>query len=66
MSDEEWRAFLSEPVRPALLSTVRADCRPHAAPIWYDLDGATLVFNTGVATVKGRKGPGDETLEATR
>lgn len=45
-ADEEWRAFLSEPVPPAVLSTVRSDGRPHAAPIWYDLDGATLVFTT--------------------
>lgn len=54
MSDEEWRAFLRAPVRPAVLSTVRADGRPHAAPIWYDLDGDTLVFTTGSSTVKGR------------
>lgn len=54
MSEEEWRAFLSRPVRPAVLSTVRADGRPHAAPIWYDLDGTTLVFTTGADTVKGR------------
>lgn len=54
MSDEEWWTFLSRPVRPAVLSTVRSDGLPHAAPIWYDLEGATLVFNTGAATVKGR------------
>ncbi len=54
MTDEQWRAFLSGPVRPAVLSTVRSDGRPHAAPIWYDLDGDTLVFTTGAATVKAR------------
>ncbi len=54
MSAEEQRAFLREPVRPAILSTVRADGRPHAAPIWYDLDGDVIVFNTGASTVKGR------------
>lgn len=37
-----------------MLATVRADGRPHAAPVWYDLDGDDLVFNTGAATVKGR------------
>lgn len=54
MSDHEWQVFLSQPVRPALLSTVRSDGRPHAAPIWYDLDGVTPVFNTAASTVKGR------------
>ncbi len=54
MSPEEQQEFLREPVRPAILSTVRADGRPHAAPIWYDLDGNVIVFNTGSRTVKGR------------
>ena len=54
MSEEECRALLRTPVRPAVLSTVRADGRPHAAPVWYDLDGDTVVFTTGSATVKGR------------
>ncbi len=54
MSAYEWHAFLLRPVRPAVLSTVRSDGRPHAAPIWYDLDGTALVFTTGAGTVKGR------------
>lgn len=54
MTDAERDAFLDSPVRPAVLATVRADGRPHAAPIWYVRDGDTLVFNTGSATVKGR------------
>ena len=33
---------------------MRADGRPDAAPIWYHLDGETLVFTTGANTVKGR------------
>jgi PPOX class probable F420-dependent enzyme len=38
-----------------VLATSRADGRPHAAPIWYDLDDdGAIVFNTGVGTVKGR------------
>lgn len=40
--------------RTAVLATVRADGRPHAAPIWFDLDGDKLVFTTGESTVKGR------------
>jgi PPOX class probable F420-dependent enzyme len=55
MDTEEWRAFLREPVRPAVLATTRADGRPHAAPIWYDLDDdGTIMFTTGAGTVKGR------------
>jgi PPOX class probable F420-dependent enzyme len=56
MTDDAIRAFLtSEPARPGILATVRADGRPHVAPIWFvvDDDGAIL-FNTGEATVKGR------------
>lgn len=54
---EEQRAFLlGAPGRPhtAKVATVRADGRPHVAPVWYDLDGDTIVFNTGEDTVKGR------------
>lgn len=54
MSDAERANFLRSPVRPAILATVRADGRPHAAPIWYAVDGETLLFNTGAETVKGR------------
>ena len=54
MTDEERRAFLLSPVRAAVLATVRADGRPHAAPVWFDLDGDDIVFNTGADTVKGR------------
>ena len=54
MSRDEWLAFLQDPVRPGLLATTRKDGRPHVAPIWYALDGETLVFNTGADTVKGR------------
>ena len=49
MSEEEWKAFLTaEPARTAKLATTRKDGRPHAAPIWYDLDGnGAVVFTTG-------------------
>ncbi len=40
--------------RTASLATVRADGRPHVAPVWFDLDGDTLLFMTGESTVKGR------------
>ncbi|HEY6426661.1 MAG TPA: PPOX class F420-dependent oxidoreductase [Acidimicrobiales bacterium] len=56
MSDAEVAAFLSSvPPRPGVLATVRADGRPHVAPVWYELDDdGSLVFNTGGKTVKGR------------
>ncbi len=56
MSEDEVRAFLVRlPARTGKLATVRADGRPHVAPVWYDVDddGAVL-FNTGESTVKGR------------
>ncbi|MFD4693926.1 PPOX class F420-dependent oxidoreductase [Streptomyces sp. NPDC058463] len=54
MTQDEWRAFLSEGTRTAKVSTVRADGSPHIAPVWFLLDGDDLVFNTGKESVKGR------------
>jgi PPOX class probable F420-dependent enzyme len=56
MSEAEVRAFLAGvPPHTAKLATVRADGRPHVAPVWYDVDDdGTIVFNTGESTVKGR------------
>ena len=54
MTDGDYRSFLLDRSRTAILATVRADGRPHVAPIWFDLDGDTLVFTTGESTVKGR------------
>lgn len=60
MDDDQIVELLTAlPARPAVLATTRPDGRPHAAPVWYDLDGddlrtGALVFNTGVETVKGR------------
>jgi PPOX class probable F420-dependent enzyme len=62
--DDEVVAFLERrPARTGKLSTVRADGRPHIAPIWFVLDRSTtgpdsavgdLVFNTAAESVKGR------------
>lgn len=54
MTNEEYRDFLLGAVRTAKLATVRADGRPHVAPVWYDLDGEVFVFMTGEGTVKGK------------
>lgn len=62
MTDEEWRAFVSNGTRTGKLSTVSADGSPHVAPIWFLLDGDELVFNTGKKTVKGRNLARDERI----
>lgn len=68
MSDDQVRdLLLAEPARPAVLATRRPDGRPHAAPIWYDLDRVgdgigQIVFNTGEHTVKGRNLAADPRL----
>jgi len=54
MTDDERRAFLLAGTRTGILCTVRADGRPHAAPVWFTLDGDDVLFTTGAGTVKGR------------
>ncbi|MFD8002007.1 PPOX class F420-dependent oxidoreductase [Streptomyces mirabilis] len=54
MTDEQWRAFVSQGTRTGKLSTVRADGSPHVAPIWFLLDGDHVLFNTAKESVKGR------------
>lgn len=54
MNDDEWPAFLVAQPRPAVLATVRADGRPHAVPVWIDVEDGAVWFNTGSDTVKGR------------
>jgi len=48
----ECRAFLLKGARTGKLATVRADGRPHVVPIWFDLDGDTLIFTTWHTSVK--------------
>ncbi len=54
MSREECLSFLREHTHTGKLATVRADGRPHVAPVWFDLDGETLIFMTGDTSVKAR------------
>ncbi len=54
MTDEERREFLRAGTRTAKLATVRADGRPHVAPVWFVLDGDDLVFTTMATAVKSR------------
>jgi hypothetical protein len=56
MTDTQVTAFLAAvPPHTGKLATVRADGRPHVAPVWYVLDDdGSVLFNTGESTVKGR------------
>lgn len=54
MTGDEWMQFVTAAPRPAVLATRRADGRPHAAPIWIDVEEGAVWFNTGADTVKGR------------
>ena len=54
MTDDEYRSFLSEQARTGKLATVGADGRPHVVPIWFVLDGETIVFTTGRGSAKAR------------
>ena len=54
MTGDEWIAFLMAEARPAVLASTRSDGRPHAAPIWIDIDQGAVWFTTGAETVKGR------------
>ncbi len=64
MSHDEMVALLTgEPPHTGKLATVRADGRPHVAPIWFVLDPSTadgdspvgdIVFTTGATTLKGK------------
>jgi len=45
----EHKHFLMDHVRTAKLAIVRKDGRPHVTPVWFELDGNTLVFIKDVA-----------------
>ena len=49
----ESREFLSRGTYTGKLATVRADGRAHVAPVWFIVDGDSIVFTTGKSTVKG-------------
>jgi PPOX class probable F420-dependent enzyme len=54
MTKEECMQFLRSPVRTGKLATVRKDGRPLIVPVWYDLEGETLVFMTGRDSLKAK------------
>ncbi len=46
--------FLRSPVRTGKLATVRKDGQPLVVPVWYDLEGETVVFMTAQDSLKAR------------
>ena len=54
MTDAERREFLSFGTRTGILSVVRRDGMPHAAPVWFVLDGDAAVFTCDGNSVKAR------------
>ena len=54
LADPEVRAFLTEGTRTGKLSYTSPSGQPLVAPVWFIVDGADVVFNTGKNTAKGR------------
>lgn len=54
MTADECKQFILERARPAVAAVVRADGRPHASPIWIDLDGDDIIFTTEETSLKGK------------
>ena len=54
MTPSERRAFLTHGTRTGKLATSRQDGQPHAAPVWFVLDGDDLIFMTWHTSVKGK------------
>ena len=52
MTPGEVRAFLTEQPRTAQCATVKENGHPHVVPIWFEMDGDTLIFSTWQASVK--------------
>ena len=54
LSDPQVREFLTRGTRAGKLSHLAASGRPLVTPVWFIVEGGTLVFNTGKETAKGR------------
>ncbi len=54
LSDPEVRDFLTRGTRTGKLGYLAASGRPLVTPVWFLVDGDSLVFNTGKETAKGR------------
>ena len=54
ITDPEVRAFLTEGTRTGKLGFLSPGGHPLVTPVWFVLEGDTVVFNTGKDTAKGR------------
>ncbi len=54
MTPDEIRDFLLTGTRTGKLASVRPDGRPHAAPVWFLLDGEDIICTTWHESVKAR------------
>ncbi len=52
--DEVWTFLGASPPHTGKLATTRKDGSPHVAPIWYAVDGPSVVFMTHSESLKGR------------
>ena len=46
MTEEEALNFLSEGIKTGKLATIKKNRKPHTTPIWFVVDGKSLLFNT--------------------
>jgi PPOX class probable F420-dependent enzyme len=54
LGDPRVRDFLAHGTRTGKLAYVAASGHPLVAPVWFIVEGDSLVFNTGSQTAKGR------------
>ena len=54
LGDPEVRDFLARGTRTGKLAYLAASGRPLVVPVWFIVEGGSLVFNTGKDTAKGR------------
>ena len=54
ITDPKIRAFLQAGTRTGKLAFLAASGRPLVTPVWFVLEGDSLIFNTGRETAKGR------------
>ena len=49
-----YKPFVAEGTRTLKVATARPDGRPHVAPVWFVVDGDSLVFATSEHSIKGK------------
>ncbi len=54
MSHDEYLKFMLDHARTAKVATASSDGRPHVAPVWFEMDGETIIFTTWHTTVKAK------------